>query len=54
MWIEAVAVSVLDAIVNMAEFRAKGSRTGHGGVDVQPQIMLPADAANLRHRINRI
>ena len=38
----------------MAKFGAKRGRAGHGGVDVQPEFVLAADAADFGHRIHRI
>ena len=44
--VEAVAVGLLQAGVDPAEFGAQASGAGHGRIHVQPDAVLPADAAD--------
>ena len=52
--IEAVAVGEFQPGVNVAEFGTERRRPGHGCIHMQPQLMLPANSANFRHRIEGI
>src|SRR5450755_3538233 len=46
MRVEGVAVGKFDAIVDETEFRAQRGRAAHGGVHVQPEVVLATDARN--------
>src|SRR5581483_8664644 len=46
-----VAVGELQALVHSAEFWADRSGGGHGGINVQPDIVLAADGANVVERV---
>src|ERR1019366_363733 len=50
---EGVAVRELHAIVDEAEFRAERGRAAHGGIHVQPEIVVAADAANFADGVHR-
>ena len=52
--VEAVAVGEFHAIVNKAKLRAERGRAAHGGIDVQPEIVLAADAGNFAHGVDRV
>ena len=45
--VEAVAVGQFQAVVEVAELGAEAGRAGQGRVDVQPEAVLAADAADL-------
>ena len=54
MRIEGVAVGELDARVSVAELGTKRRGAGHGGIHMQPHVVLAADAANLWQRVDGI
>jgi hypothetical protein len=50
--VEAVAVGRFEAVVDRAQLRAERRGAGHGGVDVQPEVLGAADAADLGQRVD--
>ena len=51
VWIEAVAVGVIESVVDVAELRAEGSSARHGRVHMEPDSAFAADAADFRDRV---
>ena len=54
MGIKAVAVGELYAAMDVAEFGTKGRGAGHGGVNMQPEVVLTADAGNFGYGIDGV
>jgi hypothetical protein len=49
--VERIAVGQLQALVLGAQLRTDGGRTGHGGVDVEPDALATADISDSAYRV---